>query len=61
MSKEGASADLQAAAYWKNVLRLDRAEIGVAVPKVTELTKAARSDEVQPTNGARRTKGLSGR
>jgi hypothetical protein len=59
MSKEAASADLQAAAYWKNVARSDRAEIGVAVTKVTELTTAARREEQKPSDSRRRTRGLS--
>lgn len=58
MSKEAASADLQAAAYWKNVVKADRSEIGVATVKVTELTKAARSEEKQPAETQRRTRGL---
>lgn len=59
MSKEAASADLQAAAYWRNVARSDRSEISVAVTKVGELTTAARSEEKKPGEGKRRTKGLS--
>jgi hypothetical protein len=59
MSKEAASADLQAAAYWKNVARSDRAEISVAVTKVSELTKAARREEEKPGQRTRRTIGLS--
>jgi hypothetical protein len=58
MSKEAASADLQAAAYWRNVARSDRAEIGVAVTKVNELTKAARREEEKPGQRTRRTRGL---
>lgn len=42
MSNEAASADLQAAAYWRNVARSDRSEITVAVTKVSEMTTAAR-------------------
>jgi hypothetical protein len=42
MSNEAASADLQAAAYWRNVARSDRSEITVAVTKVSELTAAAK-------------------
>ena len=35
MSKEAASADLEAATYWRNVARSDRSEMNVAVTKVT--------------------------
>jgi hypothetical protein len=59
MSKEAASADLQAAAYWRNVARSDRSEISVAVTKVGELTTAAWGEEKKPCEGKRRTKGLS--
>ena len=59
MSKEAAVADLQAAAYWKNVARADRAEIAVAVTKVGELTTAARRVEKEPGETPRRTRGLS--
>ena len=59
MSKEAASADLQAAAYWRNVARSDRSEITVAVTKVGELTTAARREEKEPSEGSRRTRGLS--
>jgi hypothetical protein len=59
MSKEVASADLQAAAYWKNVARSDRVEIGVAVTKANELTKAARREEEKPGEVTRRARGLS--
>ena len=59
MSKEAASADLQAAAYWRNVARSDRSEINVAVTKVSELTGAAKREEKEPREGPRRAKGLS--
>lgn len=59
MSKEAASADLQAAAYWRNVARSDRSEITVAVKKVGELTTAAWGEEKKTGEGKRRTKGLS--
>jgi hypothetical protein len=58
MSKEAASADLQAAAYWRNVARSDRSEITVAVAKVSELTTAARCEEKEPSEGSLRTRGL---
>ena len=59
MSKEAASADLQAAAYWRSVARSDRSEINVAVTKVTTLTAAARREEKEPGEGPRRAKVLS--
>jgi hypothetical protein len=59
MSKEAASADLGAAAYWRNVARSDRSEINVAVVKVSTLTAAARREEKEPVDGARQTNGLS--
>ena len=59
MSKEAASADLDAAAYWRNVARSDHAEINVAVTKVSTLTAAARREEKEPGEGRRRTKNLS--
>ena len=59
MSKEAASADLQAAAYWRNVARTDRSEITVAVTKVTDLTAAARREDKEPGGGPRRARGLS--
>jgi hypothetical protein len=59
MSKEAASADLQAAAYWRNVARSDRSEINVAVTKVSALTTAARREEKEPGETPRRAKGLS--
>ncbi|MEA2732007.1 MAG: hypothetical protein QOF70_6482 [Acetobacteraceae bacterium] len=58
MSKEAASADLQAAAYWKNVARADRSEINVAVTKVGELTTAARREEKEPGETQGRRSGL---
>jgi hypothetical protein len=58
MSTEAASADLQAAAYWRNVARSDRSEVNVAVAKVSELTTAARREEKEPSEGSRRTRGL---
>jgi hypothetical protein len=59
MSKEAASADLQAAAYWRSVARSDRSEINVAVTKVSKLTAAARREEKIPGEVPRRAKGLS--
>ena len=59
MSQEAASADLQAAAYWKNVARSDRSEINVTVTKVSELTTAARREAKEPSEGPRRARGLS--
>ena len=58
MSKAAASADLQAAAYWRNVARSDRSEINVAVSKIGTLTEAARREEKEPGEGRRRSKGL---
>ena len=58
MSKEAASADLQAAAYWKNVARADRSEINVAATKVGELTTAALREEKEPAETQRRRSGL---
>jgi hypothetical protein len=58
MSKEVASADLKAAAYWKDVARADRSEINVAVTKVRELTTAARREEKEPDETQRRRSGL---
>jgi hypothetical protein len=45
MSKEAASADLQAAAYWRNVARSDRSEMTAAVTNVSTLAAAARREE----------------
>ena len=59
MSKEAASADLQTAAYWRNVASYDRSEITVAVTKVSEPMTAARREEKEPSAGARRARGLS--
>jgi hypothetical protein len=58
MSQEAASADLQAAAYWRNVARADRADIGVAVTKVNELTAAARQEAKEPASTPRRARSL---
>ncbi len=58
MSQEAASADLQAAAYWRSVARSDRSEIASAVTKVRELTNAARSEESEPRESQRRSKGM---
>jgi hypothetical protein len=60
MPNEAASADLQAAAYWRSVARSDRSEINVAVTKVSELTAAARREESEPKERPRRARGLSG-
>ncbi len=59
MSKEAASADLQAAAYWRNVARADRSDANVAVAKVSALKTAARREEKEPTEAPRRARGLS--
>ena len=59
MSEQTASADLQAAAYWRSVARSDRSEINVAVTKVNEFTTAARREEKEPSEGPRRARGLS--
>jgi hypothetical protein len=59
MSKDAASADLQAAAYWRNVARSDRTEINLAVTKVSTLTTAARRQEKESSEAPRRAKGLS--
>lgn len=58
MSKQAASADLQAAASWRNVAKSDRSEINVAVTKVSTLTTTARREEVEPTAAQRSGKGL---
>ncbi len=58
MSQETASADLQAAAYWRSVARADRTEIGVAVTKINELTAAARQEAKEPDSTRRRTRSL---
>jgi hypothetical protein len=59
MSEEAASADLQAAAYWRNVARSDRSELNIAVTRVNELTAAAKREEKEPHEGPRRARGLS--
>ncbi len=59
MSKEVASAELEAAAYWKNVARSDRAEVAVAGTKASELTTAAQREEKKPSEGLSRKKNLS--
>jgi hypothetical protein len=59
MSQEAAAADLQAAAYWRGVARVDRAEVGVAVSKVGELISAARREEKEPGEALIRRKRLS--
>jgi hypothetical protein len=58
MSKEAASADLEAAAYWRNVTRSDHSEINMAVTKVITLTAAAKREEKEPGEGPRRTNSL---
>ena len=58
MSNEAAASDLQAAAYWKNVARSDRSEIGVAITKVSELTTAARREEKDSSETQRVSRGL---
>jgi len=59
MSEQAASAELQAAAYWRNVARSDRSELNVAVTKVNELTTAAKREEKEPNAGPRRANCLS--
>ena len=59
MSKEAASADLEAAAYWRNVAGSDRSEISVAVTKVSTLTAATRRKEKESAEGPCRARGLS--
>jgi hypothetical protein len=59
VSKEAASTDLQAASYWRNVARSDRSEITVAVTKVSELMTAAQREAKEPSEGARRVRGVS--
>jgi hypothetical protein len=59
VSKEVASADLQAAAYWRNVARSDRSELNVAVTKVNELAADAKRQENEPNEGPRRARALS--
>jgi hypothetical protein len=59
MSEETASADLQAAAYWRNVARSDRSELNVVVTRVNELTTAANREEQRPNEEPRRARGLS--
>jgi hypothetical protein len=59
MSKDAASADLQAAAYWRNVARSERSEINLAVTKVSTLTTAARRQEKESSEAPRRGRGLS--
>ena len=58
MSNDAAAADLAAAAYWKNVARADRAEIGVATTKVTELVTAAQQEAKEPSATPRRARSL---
>jgi hypothetical protein len=58
MSKEAASADLEAVAYWRNVARSDHSEINVAVTKVITLTAAAKREEKEPGEAPRRTNSL---
>jgi hypothetical protein len=45
MSKDTASTDLQAAAYWRNVARSDRSEINLALTKASEPTMVARREK----------------
>jgi hypothetical protein len=59
MSKEAATADLQAAAYWRSVARADRAEASVAGINVRGLTNGARSEEKEPVKTQRHSRGLS--
>jgi hypothetical protein len=59
MSNEAATADLQAAAYWRTVARSDRSELNAAVTKVSELTAAARREESEPRERPRLARGLS--
>jgi len=59
MSKEVVAADLQAAAYWRNVAGSDRSEINVAVTKIRYLTSAAKTEENEPDKSQRQTRHLS--
>jgi hypothetical protein len=59
MSKEVASADLEAAAYWRNVAHSDRSEINVAVTNVSTLNAAARREAEEPGERQRPTNILS--
>jgi hypothetical protein len=57
MSKEAASLDLQAAAYWSSVAQADRSEATVAAAKVCEYTTAARQEQLDAAETRRRTAG----
>jgi hypothetical protein len=61
MSKEAASADLEAAAYWRNVAGSDRSEMNVAVTNVSTLAAAARREEKEPGERPRRARSLNAR
>ena len=54
MSKEAASADLQAAAYWRNVARADRSEDQCCGDESLCSETAARREEKEPTRAASR-------
>jgi len=58
MSKEAASTDLQAAAYWKQVAGADCSKSTAAVTKVAQLTTAALGEEKDAVQTPRRTSGL---
>ena len=49
MSKEAASLDLQAVAYWRSVVQADRTDATVAVIKVNEYKSAARQEQNEAT------------
>jgi hypothetical protein len=55
MSKEAASLDLQAAAYWRSVVQADRSDAAVAAIKVNEYKAAARQEQTEssPRRSAR--------
>jgi hypothetical protein len=54
MSKEAASLDLQAAAYWRSVAQADRSEATAAAIKANEYTTAARQERVEIAEKPRR-------
>ncbi len=59
MSKDEATADRAAAEYWRQVARIDRAEIGRALSNARDLSAAARrEDQPQPLPTQRRTYAL---
>jgi hypothetical protein len=54
MSKEAASLDLQAAAYWRSVAQADRSEAVLAAAKVSEYTTAARQEQSESAGSRRK-------